>query len=229
MPCYTTVAFIQCYPAQWGGDPQADWGGLAANIRGGISWGLSGAPFYATDVGGFFKDTRDPELYVRWCQAGVFSAHMRLHGIGQREPWSYGDEARDAANAALKLRYQILPYLSKTMAIASETGLPVQRAMVLAYPEDQAAWAFEDQFMFGDDILVAPIYRAGGKVTVYLPKGDWIKLDTKQRFGGGQVLTMQLPLSEMAVFVKADAQLELMQPVEHLNNKEIAQLERSIW
>ena len=76
----------QCYPAQWGGDPQADWGGLAANIRGGISWGLSGAPFYATDVGGFFKDTRDDELYVRWCQAGVFSAHMRLHGIGQREP-----------------------------------------------------------------------------------------------------------------------------------------------
>lgn len=219
----------QCYPAQWGGDPQADWGGLAANIRGGISWGLSGAPFYATDVGGFFKDTRDPELYVRWCQAGVFSAHMRLHGIGQREPWSYGDEARDAANAALKLRYQILPYLSKTMAVASETGLPVQRAMVLAYPENQAAWAFEDQFMFGDDILVAPIYRTGGKVTVYLPKGDWIKLDTKQRFGGGQVLTMQLPLSEMAVFVKADAQLELMQPVEHLNNKEIAQLERSIW
>lgn len=219
----------QCYPAQWGGDPQADWGGLAANIRGGISWGLSGAPFYATDVGGFFKDTRDPELYVRWCQAGVFSAHMRLHGIGQREPWSYGDEARDAANAALKLRYQILPYLQKTMAVASESGLPVQRAMVLAFPDDPAAWAFEDQFMFGEDILVAPVYRTQGKVTVYLPKGDWIKLDTKQRYSGAQVLKLQLPLSEMAVFVKAGAQLELMKPVEHLNNQTIAQLERVSW
>ena len=80
----------QRYPSQWGGDPQADWGGLAASIRGGLSWGMTGAPFYATDVGGFYGDQRDPVLYVRWAQASVFSAHMRLHGIGAREPWSYG-------------------------------------------------------------------------------------------------------------------------------------------
>ncbi|BDX08356.1 alpha-xylosidase [Planctobacterium marinum] len=219
----------QCYPAQWGGDPQADWGGLAANVRGGISWGLSGAPFYATDVGGFFKDTRDPELYVRWCQAGVFSAHMRLHGIGQREPWSYGDEARDAANAALSLRYQLLPYLKKYMAIASETGLPVQRAMILAFPDDPAAWPFEDQFMFGDDILVAPVYRSGGKVTVYLPHGDWQRLDNRESFTGGRVLKMHLALKEIAVFVRAGAELQLAKPVTHLNELSIDELELESW
>jgi alpha-D-xyloside xylohydrolase len=91
----------QRYPSQWGGDPQADWGGLAASIRGGLSWGMTGAPFYATDVGGFYGDQRDPLLYVRWAQASVWSAHMRLHGIGPREPWSYGAEAERAAMAAL--------------------------------------------------------------------------------------------------------------------------------
>lgn len=219
----------QCYPAQWGGDPQADWGGLAANVRGGISWGLSGAPFYATDVGGFFKDTRDDELYVRWCQVGVFSAHMRLHGIGQREPWSYNSEAEQAANAALKLRYQILPYLKKYMSIASETGMPVQRAMVLAFPDDPAAWGFEDQFMFGDDILVAPVYRPGGKVTVYLPQGEWRRLDNKEAYTGGKVYQLQLELHEIAAFVSSDANIQLADPREHLDNISIQDLALSDW
>ena len=92
-------------------------GGLAASLRGGISWGLSGAPYYATDVGGFYGDQRNAELFVRWLQAAVFSAHIRLHGIGQREPWSYansnndGDEAVNAANKALQLRYRLIPYI----------------------------------------------------------------------------------------------------------------------
>lgn len=219
----------QCYPAQWGGDPQADWGGLAANIRGGISWGMSGAPYYATDVGGFFKDTRDAELYVRWCQAGVFSAHMRLHGIGQREPWSYTAEAENAANQALSLRYQLLPYLKTAMQQASETGMPVQRAMALAYPTEPASWAFEDQFMFGDDILVAPVLRAGGKVTLYLPEGNWLKLDSREEFVGGKVYKLHLALDEIAAFVRRGAQLQLAEPVKHLDNLQIADLQVSNW
>ncbi|XOV78526.1 MAG: alpha-xylosidase [Aestuariibacter sp.] len=214
----------QCYPAQWGGDPQADWGGLAANIRGGLSWGLSGAPFYATDVGGFFKDTRDPELYVRWIQASVFSAHMRLHGIGQREPWSYGEDAERAANQALRLRYQILPYLKQVMQQASKTGLPVQRPMVLAYPDDRASWAFEDQFMFGEDILVAPAYRAGGAVEVYLPAGEWVKMDDNQKFTGGAVHRFILALDEMAVFIKSGANISLAEPVYYIGDNKIESL-----
>lgn len=211
----------QCLPAQWGGDPQADWGGLTGSVRGALSWGLTGAPYYATDVGGFYKDTRDGELYVRWLQVAVFSAHMRLHGIGQREPWSYGDVYQAAAEQTLALRYQLLPYLTKTIEQASQTGLPVQRAMVLAFPDEPQSWSFDTQFMFGDEILVAPSLAAGGEVDVYLPQGSWIKLDalrnkeTRVVYHGGSVYPLQLELDEMAVFVREDCVIEWGDCVEH--------------
>ena len=199
----------QRYPAQWGGDPQADWGGLAGSLRGGLSWGMSGAPFYATDVGGFYGDQRDAELYVRWSQASVFSAHMRLHGIGQREPWSYGAEADTAVTAALQLRYQLIPYLYQTMTHSSQTGLPVQRAMALAFPEERASWAFEDQFMFGEKVLVAPCLQAGGGVEFYLPSGNWLQFPSGDVFTGGQSYKLTLNLDEMAVFVRENETLPL--------------------
>lgn len=205
----------QRFPSQWGGDPQADWEGMAANLRGGLSWGLSGAPFYATDVGGFYRDQRDAALYVRWAQAGVFSAHMRLHGIGPREPWSYGPEAEAATMAALRLRYRLLPYLHAAMNEAAAAGLPVQRAMVLAFPEDKASWAFEDQFMFGPSMLVAPCVRPDGRVCVYLPEGDWHRFPTGERFVGGRVYELTLGLPEMAVFVPAGAEIPLGPAIDH--------------
>ncbi|MGK0499687.1 MAG: alpha-D-xyloside xylohydrolase [Oceanicoccus sp.] len=205
----------QRYPAQWGGDPQADWGGLAASLRGGLSWGMSGAPYYATDVGGFYGDQRDAELYVRWAQASVFSAHMRLHGIGQREPWSYGDDAAVAVSAALQLRYQLIPYLHQAMEISSSCGLPVQRAMVLAFPAERAAWAFEDQFMFGEHILVAPCLQAGGAVTLYLPAGGWRQFPNADVIEGGRTLVLNLALDEMAVFIRDGVKIPLGPVVEH--------------
>ncbi len=207
----------QNYPSQWGGDPQADWGGLAASLRGGLSWGLTGSPFYATDVGGFYKDTRDAELFVRWIQASVFSAHMRLHGIGQREPWAYGKEAEFAANYALELRYKLLPYLKASMVEASKSGIPVQRAMVLAYPDDRAAWHFEDQYMFGDDLLIVPCLEPGGGIEFYLPEGKWKMMnDNKNRtFEGGKVHKLTLDLNEIAVFSLVGKKIPLGEVVEH--------------
>ncbi len=205
----------QRYPAQWGGDPQADWGGLAGSLRGGLSWGMSGSPYYATDVGGFYGDQRDPELYVRWAQASVFSAHMRLHGIGQREPWSYGEEAGLATFAALQLRYRLIPYLLDTMAASHATGMPVQRSMALAFPEDRAAWAFENQFMFGDDILVAPCLQSGGQVDFYLPAGRWRRFPSGEIFAGGQCHRLLLALDEMAVFVGENKTIPLGPSVQH--------------
>ena len=193
----------QRYPSQWGGDPQADWGGLAGNLRSGLSWGLTGAPFYATDVGGFYGDQRDPVLYVRWLQAAVFSAHLRLHGIGAREPWSYGPEAEKLAREALDLRERLRPYLQTVVVQASATGLPVQRPMVLACPQDRAAWGFEDQFFFGDDILVAPCLNPQGRVSVYLPQGRWSWLDSGEVIPGGQVHDLVLPLARIAAFRRA--------------------------
>ncbi|MFT6956028.1 MAG: alpha-D-xyloside xylohydrolase [Halieaceae bacterium] len=205
----------QRYPAQWGGDPQADWGGLAGSLRGGLSWGMSGAPYYATDVGGFYADQRDPELYVRWVQASVFSAHFRLHGIGLRQPWSYGEDADAAASAALRLRYQLIPYLYHSMSTSNTTGLPVQRAMALAFPDERAAWAFENQFMFGEHMLIAPCLTPGGRTEFYLPQGKWRRFPTSEMFIGGESHTLELALDEMAVFVRDGQRVPLGPAVQH--------------
>ena len=205
----------QRYPSQWGGDPQADWHGLAASIRGSLSCGMSGGPFFATDIGGFYKDTRDAELYVRWAQASVFSAHMRLHGIGPREPWSYGDEASQAVFNALKLRYRLIPYLKQTAEKASKTGLPVQRAMALAFPEQPVCHSFEQQFMCGDDLLVVPCVVPGGKIKYYLPEGEWVRLGTDETVGGGQYKEESLALDEVAVFIRKGTQIVMGPDVQH--------------
>ncbi len=205
----------QRYPSQWGGDPQADWGGLAGNLRSGLSWGLSGAPFYATDVGGFYGDRRDPVLFVRWAQAAVYSAHMRLHGIGAREPWSYGAAAGAAAMAALQLRYRLIPYLLRALRQAAASGLPVQRPMVLVCPDDRAGWAFEDQFFCGDDLLVAPCLRADGIVDVYLPAGEWVRFPQGGAIAGGGVRRLRLALEDTAVFARRGARIPLGPDVRH--------------
>ncbi len=205
----------QRYPSQWGGDPQADWGGLAASIRGGLSWGLSGAPYYATDVGGFYGDERDPLLYVRWAQASVFSAHMRLHGIGPREPWSYGPEAERAAMSAFELRYRMLPYLARAVEQAAATGLPVQRAMALACPDEPEAWAFDHQFFCGDDLLVAPCLAPSGRVRVYLPEGEWRRFPGGEALAGGRTHDLRLALDELAVFARSGTGIPLGPAVQH--------------
>lgn len=204
----------QRFNSQWGGDPQADWEGMMGNIRGGLSWGLSGAPFYATDVGGFYKDTRDDDLYVRWAQAAVFSAHYRLHGIGPREPWSYSDQANHAVMQALELRYYLQAYLQLTMKQSTQTSLPVQRPMVLAFPQEKQSWAFENQFMFGDDLLVAPCFDPKGDVEFYLPEGDWRWFDlhaasNREVLTGGKVHQRTLAINEIAVFARVDSEIPL--------------------
>ncbi|MFT5656183.1 MAG: alpha-D-xyloside xylohydrolase [Arenicella sp.] len=209
----------QRFNSHWGGDPQADWEGMISNIRGGLSWGLSGAPFYATDVGGFYKDTRDDTLYVRWAQAAVFSAHFRLHGIGPREPWSYSPAADAAVSKALRLRYQLQAYLKTTMCQSHNTGLPVQRAMSLAFPEEKQSWGFENQFMFGDDLLVVPCFDPSGEVEFYLPQGRWYPFEPDCDHSldvllGQRVHRQSLALDKMAVFAKLGTKIPLCKPVQ---------------
>ena len=219
----------QRYPSPWGGDPQADWEGMIGDIRGGLSLGLSGFPYYATDVGGFYKDRRDPALFVRWCQAAVFSAHMRLHGIGPREPWSYGAQAEAAAMEALRLRYRLLPYLHAAMQESADTGLPVQRPMALAFPQERAAWAFESQFMFGSDLLVAPCFRPDARVELYLPAGRWRRFPTGETFEGARTHSLTLALEETAVFAREGAAIPLGPDVTHTGELGGAWLVARTW
>ncbi|MCP8937707.1 hypothetical protein NK718_04210 [Alsobacter sp. SYSU M60028] len=220
----------QRYPVQWGGDPQADWEGMAASIRGGLCWGLSGGPFHASDVGGFYKDRRDPELYVRWTQAAIFISHLRFHGIGPREPWAYGPEAEAAVTLALEWRYRLLPYLWACVEEATRTGMPVQRAMPLAAPDDPAAWGFDEQFMCGPDLLVAACPRPGGEVEVYLPAGRWRRFPQGgEPIEGGCVLRLRLALDEMAVFARDGAAIPLGPAVRSTAETGFAPEVETVW
>jgi alpha-D-xyloside xylohydrolase len=205
----------QRYPVQWGGDPQSDWEALAASIRGGLSWGLSGVPYYATDVGGFYGAQPDAELYLRWIAAGVFASHFRFHGIGPREPWHFGAEAERIARGWLELRYRLVPYLETCAAEATRSGLPVMRAMPLAIPHDRQACAYDTQFMCGPELLVAPITAPGGTVEVWLPEGVWHDFFTGERHSGGRAVTCECPLDRLPVFGRAGATLPLGPIVQH--------------
>ena len=184
----------QRYALGWGGDPQTDWGGLAASLRGGLSWGLSGTPYHSHDIGGFYGPAPTPELYIRWSQLGMLDSHSRFHGTTPREPWFFGEEAERIVRSWMNLRYQLLPYIEGLCAEAVGQHKPVARAMVYACPDEPQSWAFEEQYLLGDALLVAPVLQPGGQVRVYLPKGRWQLLFTGEWFEGGRTHDLTAPL-----------------------------------
>ncbi|MFC1878697.1 glycoside hydrolase family 31 protein [Chloroflexota bacterium] len=202
-------------PMQWGGDPQCDWEGLAASIRGGLSYGMSGGPYYSHDIGGFAVGDPPPDLYIRWAQAGVMMSHTRFHGAGHREPWIYGEEAEAIIKKWLAWRYRLIPYLQACALEACRNGLPVMRAMPLAFPDDPLAWGFEEQYMLGPALLVVPVLVPEGKVRFYLPDGDWYDLWSGEHFEGSQLIERTVPLDHIPVFGRAGAILPLGPAVLH--------------
>lgn len=206
----------QRYPVGWGGNPQSDWEGLAACIRGGLSWGMSGNPYHSSDIGGFYgSEQPSPELYARWLQAAVFSSHMCVNGIGEREPWAFGADVEAICRKWLTFRYRLIPYLESVVDVATETGMPVMRAMPLAFPGNPLLRGYETQFMCGDALLVAPILRPGGEAEVALPPGNWFDLNTRQRIAGRQVLRYRAKLDQFPVFAREGYVLPLGRPVQH--------------
>lgn len=203
----------QRYPVHWGGDPQADWEGLAASIRGGLSWGLSGGAYYAHDIGGFYG-TPDAELYVRWAQAGIFFSHVRFHGTSPREPWFFGDPAEKIVRAWLRLRMALIPYLETLAQQAAQTGKPLARALPLAFPPDTLGSAFDTQFLLGDALLVAPVLKPGGIVQVYIPPGCWYDLWTGKTLEGPEVVTVRCGLERIPLFLREGACLPIGRPAE---------------
>ncbi|MCG8640228.1 MAG: hypothetical protein MI862_10830 [Desulfobacterales bacterium] len=205
----------QRFPMQWGGDPQASWNGLAGSIIGGVNWGMAGAPFYSHDIGGFYGGPPEPELYVRWMQAGVMGPFCRIHGIGPREPWYFGDEAETIVKEWLEIRYRLIPYLQRQVLEAAESGMPVMRSMVLAFPEEPQTWQFELQYMLGDHLLVAPVLQPGGHVRVFLPGGTWYDYFTGKPFSGNRVIDVKTDLDRIPVFVRQGAVLAEGPAVQH--------------
>jgi alpha-D-xyloside xylohydrolase len=152
------TAGSQRFPVGWSGDPASDWASFAATIRGGLSAGMSGLPLWSHDIGGY-RGTPDPELYVRWAQFGLLSSHSRMHGDSPREPWLFGEEALAIVRKFARLRYRLFPYIRSAALEARDTGLPVLRALALAFPEDPNAAGWDHEYMFGPTFLVAPVIR----------------------------------------------------------------------
>jgi len=220
----------QRYPIQWGGEPQSDWEGLAASIRGGLSWGMSGVPYHSSDIGGFYGALPPtPELYVRWLQAAVFASHIGIHGVGEREPWAFGADAEAVVRKWLAFRYRLIPYLMRVVADAVATGMPVTRAMPLAFPGNSLTRHCETQFMCGDSLLVAPVVREGGEVEVALPPGAWYDLNSHQRFPGQRVLRYKAALDQFPVFGREGHALPLGRVVQHTGEIDAASPLEQLW
>ena len=174
----------QRYPLHWGGDAATTNTAMAATLRGGLSLGLSGFSFWSHDVGGF--TTKAPEdLYRRWTPFGMLTSHVRSHGEPPTEPWEYTEEFLKGFRNADNMRYQLMPYIYAQAKHASENGLPMLRAMFVEFPEDPGTWLIDDQYLFGSDMLVAPLFENIVERNVYLPAGKWIDYQTGKVYEKG--------------------------------------------
>jgi alpha-glucosidase (family GH31 glycosyl hydrolase) len=199
---------LQRYPICWSGDPNCDWEDMANTMRAGLSIGLSGVPFWSCDNAGFDDEHGHltPELWIRWSQWSMFLSHVRLHGMGPvRAPWSFGDIAVENFRKYAKLRYRLLPYLYSHAYSATKTGLPIIRAMVLEFQDDPCTYHLEDQYMFGDAFLVAPVYTLVNKRTVYLPEGTWYDYQTGKEYTGPNTLHIDPPLEVLPLYVRGNS------------------------
>jgi alpha-glucosidase len=195
----------QRYATLWPGDNTSDWASLRQSVSTLMGLGLSGFPFVGCDIGGFVGSP-DGELYARWLQVAVFFPFMRSHTTldsPDKEPWSFGYRYEAINKRSIELRYELLPYIYNVMQQASETGLPALRPLFLEFPDDESVAGTADEFLFGDDLLVAPVLHEGEtQRELYLPKGDWFDYWTGQKFAGGQTIHLAVTPDFIPMFVR---------------------------
>lgn len=218
----------------WSGDIHSSFPSLRNQLAAGLNMGLAGIPWWTTDIGGFFgghvEDENFRELLIRWFQYGTFCPVMRLHGYrmpyqpqqgttgsaacvsgAPNEVWSFGEQVYAICKKYLKIREKMRPYIRERMREAHEKGTPVMRPMFYDFPEDRFCWEKETQYMFGPDILVAPVLYAGEtRMEVYLPKGaEWTDGWTGQKYEGGRTVTVDTPMDQIPLFWRDGFTLEL--------------------
>ncbi|MBI1773928.1 MAG: glycoside hydrolase family 31 protein [Proteobacteria bacterium] len=212
--CRSGGAGMQRYGAGcWSGDINCNFQTLEEQIALGLNVGLSGIPYWGTDVGGFYPSGGcRAELFARWFQFGAFCPIFRAHGRTWREhlPWSHGEGIEAICRRYLELRYRLMPYTYTLAWQAHRSGLPFMRPLVLNYPDDPQVWQMGSQYLWGDDLLVAPVTREGAtEWPVYLPGGTWYDFWTQERHDGPASVSVPAPLDRMPLFVRAGAILPL--------------------
>ena len=180
----STWAGSQRYPMHWGGDPANTYSAMSATLRAGLSIGLTGFSFWSHDIGGFVNPTPE-NVYRHWTPFGMLTSHVRSHGAPPTEPWEYGDDFMNAFRDAANMRYELMPYIYAQAHDCSAKGLPMLRALFVEFPDDPGSWLIDNQYMFGSDLLVAPLFGDETKRDVYLPEGKWIDYQTGEAYNGG--------------------------------------------
>lgn len=201
-------AGCQRYPLHWGGDSCSSWDGMAGSLKGGLHFGLSGFAFWSHDVPGFhtlpnfMNSVIDDDVYVRWTQFGVFSSHIRYHGTNKREPWFYPAIA-PIVKKWWKLRYALIPYIYAESLKATVGGSTIIQALIFHHLDDKTCRHIDDEYYFGDSILVAPVMNSENRRDIYLPEGKWVNFFTSEVLTGQRWLKdVEVPLEDMPVYVK---------------------------
>lgn len=202
----------QRYPGTWAGDTQPTWEGLKSALRGGLSAGLSGEAFWSNDIGGFNGPQPESELYVRWAEFGLFAPLSRFHGTTPREPWAYDAQTEQIVTRYARLRYRLMPYLLRAAKESTETGAPIMRHMALQFPDEPNVQTLDDQYAFGDDLLVAPVLVPGARSRqVYFPRGKWRAFESPDRtYTGPGFSEVPAPLGILPVFVRQGAHVPML-------------------
>ena len=228
-------AGLQRYTFGWTGDSGcADdvtkgWAQMANQIPVLLSAGLGIIPFVTCDISGYCGDITDypamAELYTRWIQMGAFNPLSRIHHEGNVavEPWLFGPIAEKNAKAAIELKYSLLPYIYSYARVAHDTGLPIMRPMFMEFPMDMETFSTDAQFMFGEELLIAPVVKKGARTkNLYLPEGNWISFnDKKTEYTGEQWMTVDAPLDFIPMFVRKGSIVPRMPVMNHTGEQEV--------
>jgi alpha-glucosidase len=225
-------AGIQRHAAVWTGDNSSTWEHLAESIPMLLNLSLSGVAFCGADIGGFL-DNCTGELLARWTQLAAFTPFFRNHAnidSRRQEPWAFGPRVEALCRDAITLRYQMLPYLECLFAEAHRTGAPIMRPLLWHHPNDRAAVACDDQFLLGENLLVAPILRPGATGrSVYLPRGLWFDFWSGGLFEGGQHVITEAVAEHIPVFVRAGAVIPTTTPRQFLSAERDATVNLHVW
>lgn len=215
---------IQRYAANWMGDNFSRWEHLEMGIRMAQGLSISGQPFVGADIGGFADDSNS-ELLERWYQCALFTPFFRNHNcLGARDqyPWAFGEDTEDKIRDAIHLRYRLLPMLYAAFIQATETGEPIQKPLNYVYQYDAECAAVDDQYLYCDHLLIAPVYRPETfSRDVYLPDDSWIDWHSGERHQGPGLLTFEAPADRIPVFVREGAVIPMLSkvPVSTMNVK----------
>jgi len=223
---------VQRFSSVWTGDNVASWEHLKLGNIQCKRLSISGIPFCGTDIGGFSGEP-DGELFTRWIQMGTFSPFMRAHSAGdtkEREPWSFGEPFTAINRKFIELRYRLIPYLYSTFWEHHRYGFPILRPIVMHEQDTQLNHFRQDEFTYGDKILVCPVMEPGQiKRNVYLPKGKWYNFWTYEVIDGGKEVSVDTPLETMPVFVKAGSVIPEYPVMQYVGQKEIEEVKLNIY